>query len=180
MDSVEINNIRLCEDYEWRPDVSYYGENISVWWRMIKDWNRPDGNVLSIQILWSGSFSDSERGLQLLHDVNSSNAVQIICEQLSLHPQLREQYIARHGTNRVAGAYSALDSCQTVTISHELVATKGGDGDGDGLLCAICHEMISIGKNAKQLPCSHLFHRRCIITWFHRQLSCPLCRYEYQ
>jgi len=155
-DSVEMNHIRLSEDYEWRPVMSYNAqrdvkvsmqENITVWWRGIKDWNRKDGNILSQQILWSGSFSHSERVLQLLEDLNTTNALEIIYEQVTLHPQLSEQYIALYKTNRVAGAYSAVDSSLSVAISQELVSTKGGDCDGDdGLLCAICHEMIYIGR----------------------------------
>ena len=45
-------------------------------------------------------------------------------------------------------------------ISRELVATSV---DGDGWLCAICHELIQFGELAKQLPCNpkNIFHGRC-------------------
>lgn len=29
------------------------------------------------------------------------------------------------------------------------------------------------------LPCSHEYCRTCIKTWFHRSLSCPICRTEF-
>ena len=92
---------------------------------------------------------------------------------------MRKQYIVRHGvaTNRVAAAFSVVDSSSNVVISQELVTTKEGEG---GLFCAICHEMISIGERGRQLPCNHIFHYWCITKWFssHTQISCPLCRDE--
>ena len=92
---------------------------------------------------------------------------------------MRRRYISRFDTNRVAAAYSATDSSLTVTMSQQLVATGG---DGDGWLCAICHEIIPIGQLAKQLPCNrnHIFHGSCTTKWFHQNLSCPLCRYDFQ
>ena len=125
---------------------------------MIRDWSRLDGNALSLQILWNGNFSFHERVVQALEDDNITNSQQISNQQINLHRKLSEQYIARYESNRVSAAYSALDFSLTVVISHEIVATRGGDGDGDGLLCGICHEMIYIRKRAKQLPCSHLCH----------------------
>ena len=92
---------------------------------------------------------------------------------------MRKQYIVRHGvaTNRVAAAFSVVDSSSNVVISQELVTTNEGEG---GLVCAICHEMISFGERGRQLPCSHIFHYLCITKWFssHTQISCPLCRDE--
>ena len=183
-DTVDINHIRPAEDYEWpsngqRDARVTTQETITVWWRMVKDWSRPDGNILSMQTLWCGNFSSHERVLQLLEDVNTANSIQILCQQFTLHRQMRRRYISRFDTNRVAAAYSATDSSLTVTMSQQLVATGG---DGDGWLCAICHEIIPIGQLAKKLPCNrnHIFHGSCTTRWFHRNLSCPLCRYDFQ
>ena len=116
--------------------------------------------------------------LQLLEDVNTANSIQILCQGFTLHSQMRGQYITCFETNPVAAAYSAIDSSLTVAISQQLVATSG---DGDGWLCAICHEIIPIGQLAKQLPCNpkHIFDGTCTIKWFHQNLSCPLCRYDF-
>ena len=182
-----INDIRPAEDYELpsvtsndQRDVRVPKEEIiTVWWRIAKDWSRPDGNILSVQTLWSGSFSSHERVLQLLEDVNTANSIQILCQGFTLHSQMRGQYITCFETNPVAAAYSAIDSSLTVAISQELVATSGAE---DGWLCAICHEIIPIGGHGKQLPCNrnHIFHGRCVLNWFQRNLSCPLCRYDFK
>ena len=49
----------------------------------------------------------------------------------------------------------------------------------DGLVCAICKESLSIGTNANQLPCFHLYHPPCIQPCLAERNSCPLCRYEF-
>ncbi|KAM0822332.1 hypothetical protein ACQ4PT_071563 [Festuca glaucescens] len=46
-------------------------------------------------------------------------------------------------------------------------------------LCAICLlDSETEDEDTDMLPCSHLFHRRCIATWFDRASTCPTCRRE--
>lgn len=40
--------------------------------------------------------------------------------------------------------------------------------------CSICLELD--GNEAVQLPCHHVFHRRCIEEWVVTNASCPMCR----
>ncbi|KAF2288006.1 hypothetical protein GH714_003857 [Hevea brasiliensis] len=48
----------------------------------------------------------------------------------------------------------------------------------DGLACAICKDVLSIGTEVNQLPCLHLYHPSCIFPWLSTRNSCPLCRFE--
>lgn len=50
---------------------------------------------------------------------------------------------------------------------------KKVNGDND---CSICYETFSCEQPAKQLPCTHLYHSKCILLWFRYQISCPTCR----
>jgi len=43
--------------------------------------------------------------------------------------------------------------------------------------CVIC--MSGIKNDPIQLECDHLFHRKCIRDWFHRQMNCPTCKRDY-
>lgn len=45
-------------------------------------------------------------------------------------------------------------------------------------MCSICREEFSVGSVTIRLPhpCSHFFHEHCIIRWFNRNNTCPLCR----
>ncbi|KAL3745899.1 hypothetical protein ACJRO7_014922 [Eucalyptus globulus] len=48
--------------------------------------------------------------------------------------------------------------------------------DGDGC-CCICLEEFEGGREkVVEIPCSHLFHNKCIVEWLKRNNSCPLCR----
>ncbi|XP_048133454.1 E3 ubiquitin-protein ligase RNF181-like [Rhodamnia argentea] len=47
--------------------------------------------------------------------------------------------------------------------------------DGSGC-CCICLEELNGEDKVMEIPCSHLFHSRCIVKWLERIDSCPLCR----
>ena len=182
----QLDDIGKEADYEWHP-LNYHGEkdiqaamaeNMNIiLQRTIIDWSRLDGNVWSQQIVWSGSFTDFHRILEPSEDnSNSLNLIIVIGQHFVLHPHLREQYIARHGTSHpTAAAIAAVDSSPKVIIQVEMMQTEG-----DRLICAICHDVLSNGEDAKQLPCNHLFHSNCLFNWFYVKLECPLCRYQFQ
>ena len=44
--------------------------------------------------------------------------------------------------------------------------------------CTICLCKIGSGDSTILLPCSHMFHDKCIEEWLNRHNTCPLCRYE--
>ena len=84
--------------YEWRPP-NYSGqtnmeaamaENMNiVLLRMIIDWSRPDGNVCSQQVVWSGTFPNYRRVLQLLEN-DDSNCIEVRVDRFDLHPHFRQ------------------------------------------------------------------------------------------
>ncbi|CAI5966375.1 unnamed protein product [Closterium sp. NIES-64] len=44
--------------------------------------------------------------------------------------------------------------------------------------CQICLSSPVEGDLLANLPCHHTFHNACITTWFARNRTCPLCRFE--
>ncbi|XP_028758237.1 E3 ubiquitin-protein ligase RNF165-like [Neltuma alba] len=42
--------------------------------------------------------------------------------------------------------------------------------------CGICWENFRI--DTVQMPCSHLFHGNCILSWLLRKNNCPMCRFQ--
>lgn len=42
--------------------------------------------------------------------------------------------------------------------------------------CAICIEPLKEGDTSIVLKCNHVFHKDCIISWFKKELICPICR----
>ncbi|KAI3944486.1 hypothetical protein MKW92_044970 [Papaver armeniacum] len=55
---------------------------------------------------------------------------------------------------------------------------RHNNGDGkDSSCCAVCLEWIIDGSKISNMPCSHMFHYDCLITWLHERNSCPVCRH---
>ena len=44
--------------------------------------------------------------------------------------------------------------------------------------CCICIDEIAIGQKTILLPCGHMFHNDCIVTWLKKNNTCPMCRFE--
>ncbi|CAH1795276.1 unnamed protein product [Owenia fusiformis] len=44
--------------------------------------------------------------------------------------------------------------------------------------CPVCLGEYREGERAKELPCKHNFHPKCILPWLKKTNSCPLCRHE--
>jgi DNA-directed RNA polymerase subunit RPC12/RpoP len=50
--------------------------------------------------------------------------------------------------------------------------------DGEDTLCAICHDLITVGHEYKELPCGHQFHSEEIDDWLYLKANCPTCRHR--
>ncbi|KAK9013344.1 hypothetical protein V6N11_041357 [Hibiscus sabdariffa] len=50
--------------------------------------------------------------------------------------------------------------------------------DGEEGDCMVCLEELSVGFEASQMPCSHIFHGSCIERWLNQSHYCPICRFE--
>ncbi|WOL17183.1 E3 ubiquitin-protein ligase [Canna indica] len=68
-------------------------------------------------------------------------------------------------------AKSVIDSLPSVLLTEEDVAK-------DNAVCAVCKDGILVEERVKRLPCSHLYHKDCILPWLAVRNSCPLCRFE--
>lgn len=47
--------------------------------------------------------------------------------------------------------------------------------------CAICMDVLKTTGDevqTKELPCDHMFHRRCVKKWLKNHGTCPLCRFN--
>ncbi|KAG6596836.1 hypothetical protein SDJN03_10016, partial [Cucurbita argyrosperma subsp. sororia] len=50
----------------------------------------------------------------------------------------------------------------------------GGEDLGN---CSVCYdEMKEGGEELIRIPCGHVYHKSCVLTWLQRNNSCPLCR----
>ncbi|KAL5579551.1 hypothetical protein UlMin_011993 [Ulmus minor] len=44
--------------------------------------------------------------------------------------------------------------------------------------CLVCLDDFEIGFEAKQMPCKHRFHSRCILPWLELHSPCSVCRFQ--
>ena len=44
--------------------------------------------------------------------------------------------------------------------------------------CCICLSEIAKGEKTVLLPCGHMFHWKCCLTWLKSNNTCPMCRFE--
>jgi Ring finger domain len=71
-------------------------------------------------------------------------------------------------------------NCSSVTLNGTKCKQKAvEDGKCRAHLsntCAVCLEPTK--RSDKKLKCKHVFHNRCITTWFETSIECPTCRME--
>ena len=44
--------------------------------------------------------------------------------------------------------------------------------------CPICLDKLF--DNEANLPCGHIYHSKCILDWFDKKMSCPVCKMKIQ
>ncbi|XBI68727.1 hypothetical protein VPH35_047887 [Triticum aestivum] len=47
--------------------------------------------------------------------------------------------------------------------------------------CCICMEdfaSVVVAADTMSLTCSHAFHARCLVPWFYKPATCPMCRHD--
>ncbi|KAL8262922.1 hypothetical protein R6Q59_024271 [Mikania micrantha] len=79
------------------------------------------------------------------------------------------QYLAENDPNRYGtppAQKEAIDALPNVTIEE------------DSFQCSVCLDDFEVGTEAKELPCKHRFHSKCILPWLELHSSCPVCRLQ--
>ncbi|KAH8064160.1 ubiquitin-protein transferase [Aureococcus anophagefferens] len=71
-------------------------------------------------------------------------------------------------------AERALGELPLVKITEEDLIQDGNDE------CCVCLDPQRVGDVATKLPCGHLYHSDCVVSWLRRHGTCPNCRYELE
>jgi hypothetical protein len=89
-------------------------------------------------------------------------------------------------TVRVRAVYSEpkalLLACKEVTAAYcrVMAAREGADASLATRECCVCMEDLAAftdgSSDTVMLPCSHVFHNQCLVPWFSRRSTCPMCR----
>jgi hypothetical protein len=120
----------------------------------------PQWSPVIHQIIWNSRFSWREIMQHLQENTYNFN----------FEPEI----IIRYAMNEVGSSNAAevVDGLRDVIIRWE------DNANGDEVMCIICYDKFKNGESAKQLACNHLYHSHCLLEWFSRKISCPICRDE--
>lgn len=50
--------------------------------------------------------------------------------------------------------------------------------EDEEIVCRVCLDDVQAGLEATKLPCKHIYHEKCIVTWLLTSRNCPICRLE--
>ncbi|KAE9458371.1 hypothetical protein C3L33_09727, partial [Rhododendron williamsianum] len=74
---------------------------------------------------------------------------------------------------------SNLPSCRYKDLDNNLVLGKSSNNH-ENPDCCICLSKYREKEEIRQLPCSHVFHLKCVDQWLRIISCCPLCKQELE
>jgi hypothetical protein len=114
----------------------------------------------STQIIWNSRFSWREIMQHLQENIYNFN--------------FEHEIIIRYAMREVGSSNAA----EVVNGLRDVIIRWEDNSNGDEVMCIICYDKFKNGESAKQLACNHLYHSQCLLEWFSRKISCPICRDE--
>ncbi|OMO93897.1 Zinc finger, RING-type [Corchorus capsularis] len=121
---------------------------------------------------WNFSRSEREAMDNAIREVGLGNS---ISDALNL---LAQRAIRESGrAQQVKWVPAASTAIQGLEVKKMTAAGAGGGGD-DQEQCVFCMKRMVMGSEVISLPCSHVFHRGCIVRWLNTSHTCPICRFK--
>uniref|UniRef100_H2XL79 RING-type domain-containing protein n=1 Tax=Ciona intestinalis TaxID=7719 RepID=H2XL79_CIOIN len=77
-------------------------------------------------------------------------------------------FIIQRHRNRLAQRAVMQLKTRTIKPNDEIVSTES--------VCAICIENYKTAEVVRELPCRHIFHKKCVDPWLHTKHTCPMCK----
>nr|VDC87781.1 unnamed protein product [Brassica oleracea] len=147
---------------------------------------RSSGNILQLlQGIRAGIASEYESSdnNERVIMINPYNQSLVVRDQTQTHSALTSlgdyfigpgldlllQHLAENDPNRQGtppARKEAVEALPTVKVTEPL------------LQCSVCLDEFERGVEAKEMPCKHKFHVKCIVPWLEIHSSCPVCRFE--
>ncbi|CAO2817672.1 unnamed protein product [Amaranthus hypochondriacus] len=179
-----FNRRVVDNDFDWQREVSTMRlvDPVDELWFSDFTFSRPDEELIEEQSSLSWMVLLNEVELELYNLNYRIDYIDDIDNRRSRdHDQYDESFmfgdediVAGIEIPNIGGApasKSVVQKLPWVVITEEDVVNEKA-------VCAVCTFQIEEGENAKQLPCSHLYHGDCIFPWLRIRNTCPICRYE--
>eukprot|EP00004_Rigifila_ramosa_P004587 TRINITY_DN15079_c0_g1_i1.p1 TRINITY_DN15079_c0_g1~~TRINITY_DN15079_c0_g1_i1.p1 ORF type:complete len:265 (+),score=33.57 TRINITY_DN15079_c0_g1_i1:3-797(+) len=125
-----------------------------------------------------GLTAESKPGSTTSEPLGAPRPVPVAGEPTTLTPEMIQAFLAALATVSVSGTQnlSELDSGPPPASrdARDGLLVKAVYEDDQS--CPICQEVFPRRARAKQMPCGHLFHEECLLSWLEKRNSCPVCR----
>lgn len=102
---------------------------------------------------------------------NAATLLQILEAQLREElDHLQSAFLAAEARKSAPLTKRMLDSLKNTNITVDMICCQP--------CCPICSEDYILGEIATLLPCTHVYHRACVLPWLEQKRTCPICRFE--
>ena len=119
---------------------------------------------------YNEGLNNNSRGLRISRLVSFNDF-----NNISINPELIRSYFSN-----LSNSYNDADANDN-EVMDELVETEIENVNKlalDKKKCVICLEDFKNGDKAIFLPCIHLFHKDCIMSWLDSHNNCPICKFK--
>lgn len=134
--------------------------------------NRSDFQMLSFQAQLALAIMESQRNI-IQGGFGHPDGTQVLDEGVSDEAKAHWQNYQHSKPNTSAdaknGGYGSV--AQDIEKSSEL---------DDVAHCSICLSDFEEGEKLVRLPCSHIFHQDCVLSWTSNHVRCPLCNFDLE
>ncbi|OEL36479.1 E3 ubiquitin-protein ligase RDUF1 [Dichanthelium oligosanthes] len=134
------------------------------------DGGSPNGDAAaasSFELFYDDGAGSGLRPLpESMSDFLMGSGFERLLDQLA---QIEAGGLARARDNPPASK-AAVESMPVVAVDAAHIAADSH--------CAVCKEPFELGAEAREMPCSHIYHADCILPWLALRNSCPVCRHE--
>ncbi|OQR85603.1 hypothetical protein ACHHYP_20563 [Achlya hypogyna] len=83
-----------------------------------------------------------------------------------------------HNVQKSHGASDGeIDRLPVVTVTESMLKGHKDTTGLENIQCSICLEDLTLGSQARMVPCFHRFHPECIDPWLSEKAECPICKF---
>lgn len=98
--------------------------------------------------------------------------------ELQLRQELEQLQLALEAANARAGSDSTRKflspimkaKLKSLPVSTDIYCSQPS--------CPICNEEFALEEGVLCMPCSHVFHNKCVMPWLDMKQNCPICRFQ--
>ncbi|XP_028788734.1 E3 ubiquitin-protein ligase Praja-2-like [Neltuma alba] len=132
----------------------------------------PDDGHVGFDALMEELMRNQERNIRQVHD-----DIGRFVQQMTTTATQNEDLTITNDENESQRLTNPATESSIEGLEKLIVEQKEGSSMAK-CECPICFEDFSNDNEATRMPCSHLFHTKCITGWLHTRNTCPLCRFQ--